>query len=84
MKEQIYFVPGDMVQLRQHLPNKPVMMVVKKETALVKDKKMTNSVNDDLLIEHKTIFLGIRCMWFTETKELKEAVFNTKDLEKIY
>ena len=40
--------------------------------------------NDDLLIEHKTVFLGIRCMWFTETKELKEAVFNTKDLEKIY
>lgn len=75
MKEQIYFVPGDMVQLRQELPNKPIMMVVRKETAIVKTTEQDSP---------KTLFLGIRCRWFTENKELKEAVFNTKDLEKIY
>ena len=38
MEEKIYFAPGDLVQLRQNLPNKPIMMVVRKETALVKQK----------------------------------------------
>ena len=38
MEEKIYFIPGDLVQLRQNLPNKPIMMVVRKETALIKQK----------------------------------------------
>jgi uncharacterized protein YodC (DUF2158 family) len=24
--------------------------------------------------------IGIKCRWFTETGELQEAIFNTKDL----
>ena len=79
MEEKIYFAPGDMVQLRQELPNKPDMMVVRKETALV--KQGADNLNDKDCI--KTIFIGIRCMWFTKNQELKEAVFNTKDLKKI-
>lgn len=56
MEEKIYFAPGDLVQLRQNLPNKPIMMVVRKETALVKQKS-------EFSIETtKTIFIGIRCM----------------------
>ena len=35
---KIYFMPGDLVQLRQDLPNKPVMLVVKKETYVFKNK----------------------------------------------
>ena len=30
--DKIYFNPGDMVTLRQDIPNKPTMIVVKKET----------------------------------------------------
>ena len=32
MEENIYFMPGDTVTLKQELPNKPIMIVVKKET----------------------------------------------------
>ena len=35
--EKIYLMPGDVVTLRQALPNKPTMMVVKKKTVAVRD-----------------------------------------------
>ena len=57
MEEKIYFTPGDLVQLRQNLPNKPIMMVVRKETEK-KKKKSEFSIENTT----KTIFIGIRCM----------------------
>lgn len=71
----VYFNPGDLVQLKQDLPNKPIMIVVKKETSLFKH----NRKDDD----KKPILKGIRCRWFTSTGELQENVFNTKDLVKL-
>lgn len=65
------FFPGDLVTLRQELPNKPVMVVVRKESAIFRDESKTNSLK------------GIRCRWFTVNNELQEAVWNTKDLIKI-
>lgn len=65
------FFPGDLVTLRQELPNKPVMVVVRKESAIFRDESKTNSLK------------GIRCRWFTTKNELQEAVWNTKDLIKI-
>lgn len=71
----IYFNPGDVVQLKQNIPNKPTMIVVKKETSLFKhDRK-----EDD----KRPILKGIRCRWFTSNQELQEAIFNTKDLIKV-
>lgn len=70
---QIYFVPGDLVTLRQEIPNKPIMIVVKKETSLFK-----NNIEDK-----KNVLKGIRCRWFTASGELQEAVWNTKDLQLI-
>lgn len=71
----IYFNPGDVVQLKQNIPNKPTMIVVKKETSLFKhDRK-----EDD----KRPILKGIRCRWFTSNQELQEAIFNTKDLIKL-
>lgn len=35
--EKIYFAPGDVVTLRQDLPNKPTMLVVRKKTLTMKD-----------------------------------------------
>ena len=68
--------PGELVTLRQDIPNKPVMLVVKKETSVFKhDSKRLN--------DKKPILIGIRCRWFTTTGELQEATFSTKDLIKI-
>ena len=75
MEDIVYFSPGELVVLRQDLPNKPTMMVVRKETSIFKhDNKRT--------VNRKPILMGIRCRWFTSTGELQEAVFNTKDLQK--
>ena len=30
MEEKVYFMPGEVVTLKQDIPNKPVMIVVKK------------------------------------------------------
>lgn len=73
MENTIYFQAGDIVTLRQDIPNKPTMLVVKKETSLFKHdmKRMEDK---------KSALIGIRCRWFTKNGELQESVFNTKDL----
>lgn len=74
-EDKVYFNAGDVVQLKQNIPNKPTMIVVKKETSLFKhDRK-----EDD----KRPILKGIRCRWFTSNQELQEAIFNTKDLIKL-
>ena len=73
MESKIYFMPGDIVSLKQDIPNKPTMLVVKKETYIFKNQK---DVKDNGL-------MGIRCRWFTDKGELQEAVFNTKDHIKL-
>ena len=72
MEDKTLFFPGDLVTLRQELTNKPVMIVVRKESTIFRDENKTNSLK------------GIRCRWFTTTNELQEAVWNTKDLIKVY
>lgn len=74
MEDIIYFNPGDCVQLKQDIPNKPTMIVVKKETSIFKHDK------DKL---KKPALIGIRCRWFTSEGKIQEAVFNTKDLKLI-
>ena len=74
MEEKIYFNPGDLVTLKQDLPNKPVMLVVKKETKSIRPFNKEDSVE---------YFLGIKCRWFTLNGEMQEAIWNTKDLEKV-
>lgn len=75
-EDKTYFLPGQIVKLRQNIPNKPVMLVIKKETSVFKhDSKRLN--------DEKPILIGIRCRWFTTTGELQEATFSTKDLIKV-
>ena len=71
-ENNIYFNPGQIVQLKQDIPNKPRMIVVKKETSLFK--------HDSKREDKRPILIVIRCRWFTTNGELQEAVFNTKDL----
>lgn len=68
--DKIYFTPGQLVVLKHDLPNKPIMMVVRKETSIFKN------TGDNIL-------RGIRCRWFTTDGTLQEAIFNTKDLIKV-
>jgi hypothetical protein len=71
MEDKIMFLPGDLVSLKQDLPNKPVMIVVRKESTIFRDENKTNNLK------------GIRCRWFTTNLELQEAIWNTKDLIKL-
>ena len=69
MDEKVFFMPGDLVTLKQDIPNKPTMLVVKKETYIYKKEDQT--------------LKGIRCRWFTKDGAMQEEVFNTKDLIKL-
>lgn len=72
----IFFNPGDIVQLKQNIPNKPKMIVIKKITSIFK--------HDSKRIEdRKSTLRGIKCMWFTNDGFYQESIFNTKDLELI-
>ena len=71
-QNKIYFLPGDVVTLKQDIPNKPIMLVIRKETSLLKNK-----------ISEDNILKGIKCRWFTTDGQLQEAVWTTKDLFKI-
>lgn len=71
--EKIFLMPGDLVTLKQDLPNKPTMIVVKKKTLTIKPKDG----------EQSNYFQGIICRWFTSSGQIQEDVFNTKDLIKI-
>lgn len=66
---KVFFMPGDLVTLKQDIPNKPIMLVVKKETYIYKKEDQS--------------LKGIRCRWFTKDGVLQEEVFNTKDLVKL-
>lgn len=65
-EDKVFFKPGDCVKLRQHkLMHSPVMLVIRRETALFKDNQSLR---------------GLRCRWFTDSGLLQETIFNTKDL----
>ena len=66
--DKVFFSPGQMVKLKQELPNAPVMMVYRIERSI-----MRNTNGRDFL-------KGCRCRWFTQDGHLQEAVFSTKDL----
>ena len=66
-ENKIFFKPGDVVQVKQNIPNKPLMVVVRVERSI-----MRNHGNQ--------ILKGCKCRWFTENGFVQEAVFSTKDL----
>ena len=76
MEDKIFLNPGEIVTLKQDIPNKPLMIVVRKETSVFKH-------DNKRLSDKKPILIGIRCRWFTTTGQLQEATFSTKDLIKI-
>jgi len=71
MEEKVFFTPGDVVTLKQNLPNKPIMMVKSVDKTSFRDDRSTDS---------KPVLFGITCIWFTDSGEIQEKRFNTKDL----
>lgn len=74
MEEKVYFMPGDVVTIRQDIPNKPIMVVDKKETLTFRPSKEDSK---------EDYFKGIKCWWFDVNGDLQKATFNTKDLVKV-
>lgn len=71
MEEKTFFSPGQLVKLKQNLPNAPIMMIYRIERSIMRN---TNG---------RDILKGCRCRWFTTNGSLQEALFNTKDLRLI-
>ena len=65
-----YFVPGDKVQLKQELPNQPIMIVKSIDKTALQD------------VNEKPKLIGVTCQWFNTKQELQTARFSTKDLVK--
>lgn len=72
-QEKIYFVAGDIVEVRHNIENKPKMFVTDKIMKSIKDK--------DGNIEN--VFLGLKCKWYDKNQVLHEAIFSTKDLKHV-
>ncbi len=66
--DKTFFRPGDVVTLNKDVPNKPIMIVVRKETNFYKDEYSNTQLR------------GIRCRWFSNDGKLQEATWSTKDL----
>ena len=64
--DSTFFSPGDVVELKQDVANKPQMIV--------------KSIDKAALSNDKPKLLGVTCMWFNTMQELKTARFSTKDL----
>ena len=67
-KKKHFFQPGDIVKMKQDIPNKPIMVVYRIERTI-----MRNTMEEIIL-------KGCRCRWFTKDGHLQEAIFSTKDL----
>lgn len=72
--EKVYYLPGDLCRVRHPIDFKPVMVVKRKATKLIRPGP--SEVRKDFL-------QGIVCYWFTKHGEYVENIFSTKDLEKL-
>lgn len=68
--DKVFFQPGDLVEIRQDIPNKPTMLVSRIERNILKNNG-------------KDLLKGVKCRWFTTDQHLQEAIFSTKDLLKV-
>jgi len=74
----VYFQPGEVVKLKQDIPNIPEMIVKS-----VPKMKQAADPKKDSKLQRKSILLGVKCFWFTDNGFYQEFTFNTKDLEKV-
>lgn len=63
--EKVFFMPGDVVTIKHDIPNKPIMLVIGKESTMIKNENH---------------FKGIKCQWFSTDMKLQIAIFSSKDI----
>lgn len=68
--EKIFFSAGELVTLKQELPNKPIMLVQAVD-------KMPMKEGD------RVSLLGVTCIWFSKDQVLQKSRFSTKDIKKV-
>lgn len=68
MIDKIFFKEGDLVELKQAMPNKPTMFVYSVDKTSIRE--------DD-----KAILLGITCLWFDDSKRPHKLRLSSKDLK---
>lgn len=68
--EKIFFSAGDLVTLKQELPNKPVMLVQTVDKIPMKEGDRVS-------------LLGVTCIWFSVDHAMHKCRFNTKDIKKV-
>lgn len=73
MEEKVYYLPGDLCAVKHTIPNRPIMIVKKKVTKMIRPGPQ--DVKKDFL-------QGIVCYWFTTEGAYQENIFSTKDLTK--
>jgi uncharacterized protein YodC (DUF2158 family) len=71
INDKVFFNPGDVVILKHDISNRPRMVVMEKVTR--------NMISKDG--EKDSLFIGIKCRWFTSDMRLQEAIWSTKDLK---
>ncbi len=74
MENMTYFKAGELVEIKQNLDYKPVMVVKTIKKARFKEKYKK---------ETKNLLLGVACFWFTPAGEYCEQIFSTKDLSHV-
>lgn len=67
--EKVFFTPGDIVMLKQDIPDAPLMIVKSIDKATIKTDR------------EKPVLFGVTCFWFTTSLQYQENRFNTKDLK---
>ena len=71
MIDKIFFNPGEIVQLKKDVENKPRRMLVHRVDMM----KLKESKKGQLL--------GITCIWFTEYGRIQQFRFDSKDLKHV-
>ena len=68
--ERVFFSSGEVVELKQELPNRPKMLVQSVDKIPMKEGD-------------KVALLGVTCIWFSVDQKLQRCRFSTKDLKKV-
>ena len=73
MEDKIFFVPGEVVTIKQDILNKPLMVVKSIDKVTIRSKTTEHQ-------SPRATLFGITCFWFSTQGVMQESRFNTKDL----
>jgi hypothetical protein len=83
-----YLKEGDVVTLKQDVPNKPIMVVSKlnkmaRSSTGAIERERVCSEGGELTTHRSGILTSIQCFWFDKNQKIHEKDFNFKDLRSV-